>query len=89
MNFFRHRELKESLELVVFILLALLTLVAVRYRQKRRRLPPGPEGWPLIGSALKLPKEREWVVYQAWSKIYGAYHNAFPHLPHLHLYLLI
>ena len=90
MNLLKHGELKASYsEIAVVILFALIAVLAIRSRQKRRRLPPGPSGWPLIGSALSLPKEREWVVYQAWSKIYGAYHNVFPHLPHLHLCLLI
>ena len=77
MNFFLSRGLKEApTELIAVILFTFLTILVVRYRQKRHRLPPGPAGWPLIGSALKLPKEREWLVYQTWSTKYGMYCNA-------------
>ncbi|PPQ75950.1 hypothetical protein CVT26_005853 [Gymnopilus dilepis] len=34
-------------------------------------LPPGPEGWPVIGNLFDMPREKPWDVYHEWSKIYG------------------
>lgn len=40
-------------------------------KNRNRRLPPGPTGYPLIGNLLDLPAEREWETYTEWSKRYG------------------
>jgi hypothetical protein len=52
-------------------LIVLLLTCFVRERvPKGLRLPPGPRGWPLVGSALQLgqyPKE----ILERWSKSYG------------------
>ena len=34
-------------------------------------LPPGPKGYPLIGSLFDMPFENPWLVYDEWSKTYG------------------
>ena len=34
-------------------------------------LPPGPKGYPLIGSLFDMPIEKAWFVYDDWRKIYG------------------
>ncbi|KAJ6585742.1 cytochrome P450 [Mycena capillaripes] len=34
-------------------------------------LPPGPKGWPLIGSALIWPKSHAWKTFARWGEIYG------------------
>lgn len=60
-----------SLLMVAFVLAT--TALVVRRRARRMRLPPGPDGWPVIGSAHKLPKEREWLAYQEWSSRYGTF----------------
>lgn len=33
--------------------------------------PPGPRRAPIIGNLLQLPQEKEWEVYEEWTKIYG------------------
>ena len=34
-------------------------------------LPPGPKGYPLIGSLLEMPIDKPWLVYDEWRKTYG------------------
>ncbi|WEW61695.1 cytochrome P450 [Emydomyces testavorans] len=39
--------------------------------QKRKPLPPGPPGLPIIGNMLLKPKFPPWETYRDWSKKYG------------------
>ena len=39
-------------------------------RRSVRAQPPGPPGYPLLGS-LSTPAEPAWLVYRDWSKQYG------------------
>ena len=32
-------------------------------------LPPGPKGYPLIGSLFDMPLETPWLVYDEWFKL--------------------
>jgi hypothetical protein len=36
-------------------------------------LPPGPKGYPIIGSLLDFPTFRPWLTYDQWSKVYGVF----------------
>ncbi|XP_070567856.1 cytochrome P450 2U1-like [Ptychodera flava] len=54
---------------VVFVLIVVLA-TAVWYRDKRRNLPSGPMGLPLIGCLLRLG-ERPHKKFKEWSKVYG------------------
>ena len=38
---------------------------------KGLRLPPGPRGFPLIGSLFQYPRVHPWRVFSQWSKVYG------------------
>lgn len=33
--------------------------------------PPGPKGYPLIGSLFEVPLYRSWLGYDEWLKKYG------------------
>ncbi|KAJ7689941.1 cytochrome P450 [Mycena rosella] len=48
-----------------------LLLFKSLYGKSSLPLPPGPPGLPIIGNALHLPIERQWVTFAAWAKIYG------------------
>jgi hypothetical protein len=34
-------------------------------------LPPGPKGYPLMGSLFDMPIDKPWLVYDEWCKTYG------------------
>ncbi|KAI0651132.1 O-methylsterigmatocystin oxidoreductase [Trametes meyenii] len=54
--------------LVVCLVIVLFKIV----RDKRRRpLPPGPPGLPLIGNALDIPQDQAWLSYRDLWKRYG------------------
>ena len=50
-------------------------VVAVRAAPKprpRARYGPGPPGIPVLGNALELPTENDFLVYTSWAKKWGA-----------------
>ena len=62
-----------------------VAIVSVNRRRKwahrlhGHRLPPGPRGWPIIGSLFDLPDcERPWTVYRQWAQTYGKPHFSLP-----------
>ena len=62
--------------LITAIVIAIILSVKHRRKWAHRlqgcRLPPGPRGWPVIGSLLDLPNcERPWTVYRKWAQQYG------------------
>ncbi|EAU83268.1 cytochrome P450 [Coprinopsis cinerea okayama7 len=44
---------------------------AWKLRSKRKRSPPGPPGYPLVGSLFSIPKEKSWSIHDTWLKEYG------------------
>ena len=42
-----------------------------RANPKNLPLPPGPKGYPIIGSLLDFPTYRPWLTYNEWFKVYG------------------
>ncbi len=47
--------------------------------QKRRvnpnnwPFPPGPRGYPIIGSLFDFPTDKPWLTYEKWFKVYGEF----------------
>ncbi|GJE84147.1 cytochrome P450 [Phanerochaete sordida] len=54
---------------IFFSLLLAITLLAKR---QRHRFPPGPRGYPVIGSVLQMPMQNAWLTYQRWGRDYGS-----------------
>lgn len=52
------------------VLLTVICLISVIGRRGSRSQPPGPSGYPIIGS-LGMPAEPVWAAYRDWGKQYG------------------
>ncbi|KAH9929328.1 cytochrome P450 [Fomitopsis serialis] len=57
------------LPLLLFIVAFVAAALATR---KKRPLPPGPRGIPLLGNIYDVPRGREWLAYQNWSREYDS-----------------
>lgn len=65
--------------------LALLAGVVLYLGAKpNRRLPPGPKGVPLLGNIFDIPKKREWLAYQRWSREFSAHFAIYYPLSTIH-----
>ncbi|KAJ6541415.1 cytochrome P450 [Mycena capillaripes] len=40
-------------------------------RKKNRRLPPGPNGYPVIGNVFDMPPSQSWKTFAKWGERYG------------------
>lgn len=62
-----------QLDVLAMLLAAVVCLICVlqhRY-SKRRLLPPGPRGLPLVGNILQIPLENQFKTFTEWGKTYG------------------
>ncbi|OCH88434.1 cytochrome P450 [Obba rivulosa] len=59
------------------VLVGLVACIAVyaslirKHTLRNHTCPPGPQGWPVIGNMLDIPREKPWETYIEWSKKYG------------------
>jgi len=53
------------------VALALVVAAALWRWSRRRRLPPGPKRWPLLGSFLSFPRYHVYDAFGRWQKAYG------------------
>ncbi len=56
------------LTLILSLLVGFVALAVVWRRKTVAPYPPGPPPKPIIGNALDIPSEMQWVKYLEWSK---------------------
>ncbi|KAF5325396.1 hypothetical protein D9619_009676 [Psilocybe cf. subviscida] len=61
---------------VILCAVTVFTFKTARFISDRRRnpglpLPPGPKGYPFIGSFFDMPTSKQWLTYAQWAKVYG------------------
>ena len=60
----------------VAVTLIIVFVVAALLGRRKRPLPPGPKGLPILGNIFDVPKTREWLVYHEWARQYGGLNMA-------------
>jgi len=58
-----HAPIAMSLVLTAFLVLISLVLVARNGILRRKKLPPGPRGLPIISNLLQRPRVEAWKYY--------------------------
>ncbi|KAJ6532740.1 cytochrome P450 [Mycena vulgaris] len=56
---------------VIVLCLSILSLGLARRNRSRGVRPPGPPGLPVIGNALQIPQDRQWLKWAEWKEKYG------------------
>ncbi|KAH7097917.1 hypothetical protein BKA62DRAFT_714915 [Auriculariales sp. MPI-PUGE-AT-0066] len=51
--------------------LVLVWLAGRLFRSHATPYPPGPRGLPILGNAVEIPPERNWLKFAEWAKDYG------------------
>jgi hypothetical protein len=68
------REMRWPTLLIPYALIATVALYAahtIRKVMRRRLMPPGPPGIPVLGNALQMPTTFPWLRFTEWKDLYG------------------
>jgi hypothetical protein len=57
--------------------LAAACVILVSWARRRRSTIPGPPGLLVVGNALQIRNERQWLQFAEWSRDYGAHASLF------------
>ena len=65
-------------EAFIALLALLSSFFSLFFRKpRRRRLPPGPKPWPLLGNVTDLRPKELWLLATDWAKRYGPFLSVF------------
>lgn len=56
---------------ICLVVFALIVIKVISHLKRIPPLPPGPKGYPLIGNALDMPTEKEWLTFAKWGDVWG------------------
>ena len=63
-----------SLPLVLGVLTPFLFILVTKLKYRNSPpLPPGPRGWPILGSFFEMPESFEWLHWSKFKSLYGEY----------------
>jgi len=63
-----------ALNVILTLLAIAITALVVDYTNMlllRRKMPPGPFPWPIVGNTFLLPKNKPWIYFEQLSKQYN------------------
>ena len=58
---------------VLGVLTSFLFFLVTKLKYRSLRLPPGPRGWPILGSFFEMPESFEWLHWSTFKELYGEY----------------
>ncbi|KAH8799626.1 cytochrome P450 [Flagelloscypha sp. PMI_526] len=66
-----HPLLREDLIAVTGFVGTFVALFLYTLQRQKKYKPPGPKGYPLIGSLFEWPQGHEWLTFTKWRDLYG------------------
>lgn len=69
-----HPNMTVSILFVLGVLTPLLFILVTKLKYRHSLpLPPGPRGWPILGSFFEMPESFEWLHWAKFKGLYGEY----------------
>ena len=64
-----------SLKRGAVLVVGLAPWIVFSLLRRRRHTPPGPPRLPLLGNALQIPSQLQFIQFTEWSQTYGTCHT--------------